>query len=205
MTESEIDQKTLDFLISYFNDNGWPYHVDVKKLLSRYSISSIDSDHNIKKLEIERHRPILGDQYCPGLPMDAYQTYSMVYLINLSTGKVEVLGEEEGVYKVDIAGFVAKELAYERFYLGIEPLDNGEYRVSECVSGNKIDVVSIDDTYKLSSDIMPGYIDYFALQLDMLEFISQIEKDKFLSEYKVELQRQMINKLNDLWENREIG
>lgn len=204
MTKTESNQKTLDFLISYFNDSGWPYEIDLKKLRSKSSISSIDSDPNIKKLKIERHRAILGAQYRQGLPMDAYQTYWMVYLINLSTGKVEDLGEEEGGCNVDISGLIEKELDFEFFSLGIELMDNGEYRVSESVSGGKIDAVSIDHAYKLLSDITPNRINYFKEELDNQELISQIEKDNFLSEYKVELQRQIINKLNDLWESREI-
>lgn len=203
MTEPESSQKFLAILISYFNDCGWPCEVDEKKLRSRYSISSIGSDPNIKKLRIERHRATLGDQYRQGLPMEVYQTYWMTYLINSLTGEVEDLGEQEGEYKIDVSGLVMKQLDYEQFCLQIEHLDNGEYQVSECVSRNKINAVSIDDSYKLITNIMPNYMSYLELQLDTIEFMSPLEKDNFLSKYKGELKAQITNKLKDLWESRE--
>lgn len=202
---TESDSVVLDILIAYFNDNEWPVDVNLKKLQSRSSVHSQDPDPNIKIVKIERHRAILGDQYINGLPMSAYQTYWMVYSIDLSMDDVEYLGEQQGKYEIDIRGLIGKELDYENLNPEIELLNNNQYRAYENVFGEEKDVKSSDDIYEFLLDITSGYVDNFRMRVDMDNAISKIEKDKFISEYQSELQRQLILKAKDLWDDRELS
>ncbi|OAI16451.1 hypothetical protein A1359_07305 [Methylomonas lenta] len=199
----ENKQYILDILIEYFNENDWPVYVNKSKLLDRSSIYPNESYPNIKTVKIERHRAVLGDQYREGLGMNAYKTYWMCYSVNELTRKVIDLGEQPGSYSINMAGLVDKHLDYESFSLNIEPLENGLYRVNELTYNLTKEVTSVDDICNCIFEIIPGHVEYFTICIDSEECFSKVEKDKLISDYESELREQLVEKANELWEDRE--
>ncbi len=198
----ENNNYILDTLIENFNDTGWPVDVNKEKLLNRSTVHAKSSEPNIKVVKIERHRAILGDQYSKGLSMNAYQTYWMSYSVNELTHEVIDLGEQAGPCSIDIEGLVEKHLDNESFSLNIEPIDDGLYLIEEHVYNLKREITSVEEICDCIFEIMPGFVDYFRMLIDLQDSIDQIEKDKFISGYQLELRKQLIEKANRLWEER---
>ncbi|WKJ90209.1 hypothetical protein QZJ86_19690 [Methylomonas montana] len=135
--------------------------------------------------------------------MNAYQTYWMRYSVNELTYEVIDLGEQSGPCSVDIAELVEKHLDYESFSLSIEPIDDGCYLIQEYVYNLKREITSVDGICDCIFEIIPGFVDYFRMLIDLQDYFDQIEKDNLISDYQLQLRNQLIEKANRLWEDRE--
>ncbi|WP_404360444.1 hypothetical protein [Methylotuvimicrobium sp. KM1] len=185
----------LDILENHFNKIGWPVDVTPKKLMDRYRITE-NEDKNCVTVEIERHRAVLGDTYIPGVPMSAYQTYWMQYNVNLQTGEVDDLGEQDGDIAINISGLVDSHLSFDYFWLSIEPEEDtpGIYRISESVMGESKLVSDYKEMESFVLSFCPGMVEYFKDRLGDEDIDLRII-ERYVELYEIELREQILHKL----------
>jgi hypothetical protein len=193
------EKLALDILKNHFDETGWPVEVTLKKLMDRYRITE-NEDKNCVTVEIERHRAVLGETYIPGAPMSAYQTYWMRYDVNVQTGEVDYLGEEEGEVSVNIPNLVDSHLSNDCFWLSIEPEDDAPeiYRISEEVIGESILVSDCKEAESFVLSFCPGMVGYFKDRLDDCD-IDLRAIERYVELYEIELRKQLLQKLDSLW------
>lgn len=197
-----VEKLALDILKNHFDKTGWPVEVTLKKLMDRYHITD-NEDKNCVTVEIERHRAVLGDTYIPGVPMSAYQTYWMRYDVNVQTGEVDDLGEQEGEITVNISDLVDRHLSFDYFWLSIEPEDDTPeiYRISEEVIGESILVSDCKEAESFVLSFCPGMVEYFKNSLSDQD-IDRRTIERYVELYEKELRKQILQKLDSLWLNK---
>lgn len=167
----------------YFDQHGWPLHVDYNKLIDRASLSPETYEPGWTVVKIERHRPTLGATYTKGLPMSAFQTYWMQYALNPVTGEVIELAEEAGPLDIDVSGLVDQELR-DCFGLEIEPIGDGKYQVYDNVGKRTQEVSNVEETIDFALANMQGWSDSFKEELlPTVEGVSSEQMSQLVSEY----------------------
>jgi hypothetical protein len=196
------EKLALDILENHFDETGWPVDVTRKKLMDRYRITD-NKDKNAVTIEIERHRAVLGETYIPGAPMSAYQTYWMRYDVNVQTGEVDYLDEEEGKITANIPDLVDSHLSNDYFWLSIEPEDDtpGIYRISELVMKEAVLVSDCKEAESFVLSLCPRMVEYFKDHLGDYD-ADQFTVERYAKLYEIELCNQIWQKLDSLWLNK---
>ena len=192
----------IDTLVNHFETNGWPLDLNYEKLMARWSASTDKSEPDCKIVEILRHRSILGGFYRKGLPMATYETYFMRYAINLSTGQVKELPEQSIDCEINFGGLVAEYFNNGIIELKIDQVDEIHYRVSNGVSKEEIIVKNIEEAKQFILNITDPMVNYF--NSDRLNSIEDSLKAEYSSEYEKHLKEALVNKIEELWINKDL-
>lgn len=197
---------TINVLIRHFDAMGWPLHMNRSKLFSRYSMTSNDGFPGWNIVEIERHRPILGTSYTPGLGMDAFETYYILYAVHVQTLEVKELPERRGNIDIDISGIVSSELNFERFSLSVEPIDQHCYMIKENVSNDQQVISSITEAKIFCELLLDSRVDYFndTLYRELANLqLDEKQLEQLISDYSETMKKALLEKVDDAWRSRD--
>lgn len=193
-------KSAIDILTDHFNENGWPEHVGEVKFIKRSETSEDRSIPGCEIVEVERHRPILGDVYIKDLGMAAYETYLMRYSVNLSTLAVERLSDNKVDMNVDIPNLVNRHFTYnELVYLSIDQVDDAHYKIGDSISGTEVIITDIEEANDFIVDLADPIIDTFQIRLDLIQLSAEL-KDEYLTQYMECVKNMLKEQIIDLWE-----
>lgn len=202
MTSAEY----LKILSAHFGSAGWPLHVDFDKLQNRGRIVHDPSISNMAIIEIERHRPILGDAYVPGLPMSNFETYCMRYGIDLISHEVTQLAEKHICFQFDVGEIVDRHLSGEFLSINVEAVEDDRYRICDGVSRNFKICASEEEAKEFALELCESFEDFFYDELSRFEMPQSNEqefKTNFRNAYVNQLERQMIEMIEEVWARRD--
>lgn len=191
----------VEILESHFQEHGWPTDVDRAKLYARYRVVSEDKDPRRFIVEIERHRAALGDTYTRGLPMNAFETYFLQYLVDPEGMNVETLPERKGDLQINFYGLAESDMS-EFVSLSIEPED-GLYRVSENVSNQQKLVSNLDELKEFAISLAEPHADYFYERLLDRGEMNEDSQCKIFEEYRKAIESELLEKVVGLWGKRD--
>lgn len=199
--------KIISILINHFNSNGWPIHITEEKLNSRAGLATDDSYPDAQIVEIERHRPALGEIYVPGLPMSNYQTYYMRYAVKETTGDVIEIAERVGVLSINADNLAESHLTTSDFSLQIEGIEECKYEITDLSTGESAIISNLNDATSFLSDIIENYVDCFAelqLGLNSVELgLDASKSDHLIEEYGNAIKYSVFLEAKEAWINRE--
>jgi hypothetical protein len=195
----------LKTLINYFDNNGWPGDVDESKLHERYSISEEPYEKGWDVIEIERHRAILGDTYRKGQPMSAFQTYWMRYAVNPKTKDVKELSERSGEICIDDMSSYVDEILPEECDLSITLLEDGDYLIHDLICNSERIISTIEEAKAFALELVDDLADNFQTRLaDEGLPLSDEQLKQLRDEYTENVRYQIIDSVENLWEEREL-
>ncbi|WP_284446903.1 hypothetical protein [Fluviibacter phosphoraccumulans] len=198
MTNREDIVKILE---SHFQEHGWPLDVGREKLYDRYRVVSDEADTTRRIVEIERHRPILGDTYTRGLPMNAFETYFLRYSVDPETMSVKALPERLGDVEIDINGLAESEI-FQSVCLEIESVES-LYRVRDGVSNMEMLVSSLAETKEFAISLAEPLADYFYERLLDHGTIEEELQERLFKEYQNALEAELLEQAVRLWGERD--
>jgi len=199
-------KKPLSILIEHFNKVGWPLHMSEGKLIARATSVIDDKYPDAMIIEVERHRPILGEIYSRGLPMSNYQTYYMCYAVNVVTDKVIELADRVGELITDMPGLVEKHVTEADLRFSIEGIGADKYEISDNSTGQSATISNLNDATSFLSELIENIVNYFEnirldLELDTLG-IDASETTHLVEEYKNAMNDFVFSEAQRAWENR---
>ncbi len=203
-TPTELVKKLKD----HFDANGWPLDINSAKLDSRARISSDKTLPGLDIVEIERHRPILGDGYVQGLEMNAFETYYMRYAVHVSNSEVKELPDRHGSFDININGLVSNDLGFDRFSLTIEAIDENSYIIREDFSKEEAVISTLEEAKRFSATLQEAFVNYFVDSLGYLAAGStQIDEsyiEELISDYTVAIKEGIFEITENKWNEREL-
>jgi hypothetical protein len=198
------EDKLLDILDAYFENNGWPWDMNSEKLYDRSSLSEEHHKEGWGIIEIERHRSILGASYRKGQPMAAFHTYWMRYAINPETGEVEALPDKDGEICIDDIDSLVDEVLEESYDISIELIKSGKYLISDMVSKSEAVISTFDEAKTFSLEVATKIGDSFQMLINDEGLSIPDEQLKQLAdEYKACVKLRILANVKKLWQERE--
>ena len=195
----------LETLINYFDNKGWPGDVDEDKLHERYSISEEPYEKGWDVIEIERHRAILGDTYGKGQPMRAFQTYWMRYAVNPKTKNVKELSEKSGEICIDDMPSYVDETLPEECELSITLLEDGNYLIRDLICNSERIISTIEEAKAFALELVDDLAGNFQTILADDGFpLSDEQLKQLRDEYTENVRYQIIDSVENLWEERDM-
>ena len=196
----------LSALEQHFDRTKWPLDISREKFSKRARVADDGEVSGVVVVEIERHRSMLGTSYTKGLGMAAFEEYFMRYAVDLANGAVTELAERHGHYQFDTGDIVGEHLSMESFSLGIEPIENGQYSVTEGVSHEEQVTASLQETRDFVSTFEDRFVKFFSDTTERElgdDDGSERNAGELLLAYTKSLRAALLSKADDLWARRD--
>ena len=152
---------------------------------------------------VKRHRAICGDQYIPGVPMAAYETFWPRYVYDPFAKTLEIDGEvRPSVSRVDVVELVERQSTGEFLIFSVEQEDEG-YVCSESTCSESRVVSSPDEAARFALDVLSG-LDFSVDEEQIADsFESDDEADDAIKRYRGAWREKMIQLAHEAWDYKD--
>lgn len=151
--------------------------------------------------KMERHRPILGAQYCPGVGITAFMAIVEMYEFDPATKDLKAVETISSTIEVDEIDFsrVAEDVLLEMLSLSINQVSPKTYHLYSLFLDVSVNIRTADSGIRALSKAA-SKLD-FSIEKEELEGVAEATKKEIISRLKKAYKEYIIEQFSSAWKN----